>query len=447
VVDPLSETVEPSKRSTLDVELHRRGLRIVECPDRTSIGRLIECRATPLVIGRGTPPPNHIPDPAVSREHARLIPGGGALTIEHAGGKSGTFVNTQRLTGPQVLTDGDIVTIGDTLLVVDHSPSPDHLPAADNASTTSASELIGVSLYTERLRRAIDTLARGGGHVLLLGETGTGKEVAARALHRASGRRGAFIAVNCAALPSEIAESELFGHKKGAFTGAARDREGFFVEAAGGTLFLDEIGDLLSPIQAKLLRVLEDGLVQPLGGSDLIRVDVRVVCATQPERADATLRSDLLARISEWTLELSPLAMHRADILALWRHFEETEGPPPPRTLTTDLAEQLLLYDWPQNVRELRNLRRRLSALAGTKQTYDLSMLPKTFRQDRSAAPQKPVVSAGTPAKETLEALLLEYGGNVRRMADERGWHRTQIYRWAKRYGIDIERVRREPEE
>jgi DNA-binding NtrC family response regulator len=228
--------------------------------------------------------------------------------------------------------------------------------------------LLGDSMAMRRVRDQIRLCAATPGRVLITGETGTGKEVVARAIHAQSERKlGPWIAVNCAAVPSELIESELFGHEKGAFTGALRTRRGKFEQADGGTLFLDEIGDMPAHMQAKLLRVLEEGEIERIGGDRRLRVDVRVVSATNRDlRSDISIgrfREDLFHRLNVVTIHLAPLRDRRDDVPVLWAHFSESlsrlSGL---RAVETDgqLMARLQRHNWPGNVRELRNTVERL---------------------------------------------------------------------------------------
>jgi DNA-binding NtrC family response regulator len=451
----------------------RRCLRIVDSPDRAAIGRAFDPQR-PLIIGRAGEAEGAIGDPLMSREHARIgsTKGIDLYFIEDLQTRNGTFLNGARVDGLLSVTAGDVLCLGATLIVVDEEPDPDSLPAARGVDGSPVKELVGVSFAAERLRQSIVTAASGPGSVLIMGPTGAGKEVAARAIHRLSGRSGAWVPVNCAAIPAEIAEAEFFGYRKGAFTGADRDRDGFFVQAEGGTLFLDEIGDLPMPLQAKLLRVLEEGEIQPLGGGSIRQIDVRVVAATHVDLAPSRFRRDLLARLGDWVLHLPPLIERCADILVLWDHFQKLDGnitAPLPRT--PELSEALLLHEWPMNIRELRKLTRRLTAMAGPNRALDLDDLPEALQapvrnRDPNAAPQpkpekpkrgkqaSPQSSAVSPAeadtqevreppsKEVLEAALKSAAGNMKRVADELGCHRTQLYRWARRYGLDPDSYR-----
>src|SRR5215475_5981042 len=224
--------------------------------------------------------------------------------------------------------------------------------------------LIGNSEAMQRVRSMIEKVAETDATVLVRGESGTGKELVAREIHeRNSARRnGSFVAVNCAALPSELIESELFGHEKGAFTGAAARREGKFEQADGGTLFLDEIGDMSANVQAKLLRALEERRIERLGGDESIPVDVRIVSAThralEEEIAEGNFRADLFYRLRVVTIDIAPLRARREDIPVLASAFAiqaaERHGLPG-RGLSRDALRKLMEYQWPGNVRELRN--------------------------------------------------------------------------------------------
>ena len=225
--------------------------------------------------------------------------------------------------------------------------------------------------------------------IILEGETGTGKEMVAGALHRWSGRGGPLVAVNCAALPEALAEGELFGYRRGAFTGADRANPGFFRSADGGTLLLDEISDLPLALQAKLLRVLEQREVHPLGEARPVPVDVRVVVAGQQSLMESArtgrFRPDLLARLDGLTVKLPPLRARREDVVPLFSRFLETFGRGRAPAFESDLAERLCVHDWPFNVRELVLLTRRLLALHEPDTTLRAHHLPERIGQDAPA--------------------------------------------------------------
>jgi transcriptional regulator with GAF, ATPase, and Fis domain len=443
------------RRRQLPVEVPtRQRLRVVHSPDAEAVGRVVAVDARGVVLGRGRGAPETFADARMSSRHARIgSTSPDELFIEDLGSGNGTFVSGRLSSGRTTLHPGDVLSLGETLIVVDTDADADDLPVAPHVRAGPIPGLIGGSLAADRLRRSLTTVARGGGAVLLLGPTGVGKEVAARAIHELSGRDGEWIAVNCAAVPSEIAEAELFGYRKGAFTGADADRPGHFVRASGGTLFLDEIGELSASIQAKLLRVLEDGTVQPLGGGPERKVDVRIVAATHVDLAGSSFRDDLLARLADWTLHLPPLADRRADVLELWRYWVGSVDASP-RVMTAEFAEALLLHDWPMNIRELKKLAVRVARLSPPGVPLDLPSLPRDMqapiriRYEMEPAPiptpRAPSTDGGDlgPGREALEAALQAARGNVKKAAIDNGWHRTQLYRWIKRAGIDPQRYR-----
>ena len=239
-----------------------------------------------------------------------------------------------------------------------------------------ARALLGVSAALRRIAEEIDQIASSRLAVLILGETGTGKELVARALHEKSPRaKRPFVTVNCGALPESLLEGELFGHKRGAFTGATRDRRGLLEEADGGTLFLDEVGEMSPALQVKLLRVIETGELRPLGSNDLVEVDVRVVSATHRDLEQAieeeSFRQDLFYRLNGACLYVPPLRRRRVDIPFLAQHFAEEFGEELARrvVLGDDFIDALSQRDFPGNVRELRNAVQRAIALAQPGQT------------------------------------------------------------------------------
>jgi transcriptional regulator with AAA-type ATPase domain len=292
--------------------------------------------------------------------------------------------------------------------------------------------------------------------IVIEGETGTGKEMVAGAIHRWSGRRGPLVAVNCAALPETLAEGELFGYRRGAFTGADRANPGFFRSADGGTLLLDEISDLPLPLQAKLLRVLEQREVQPLGEPRPVPIDVRVVVAGQQSLMESSrgghFRADLLARLDGLTVKLPPLRARREDVLPLFSHFLESFGQRGAPAFESDLAERLCAHDWPFNVRELVLLARRLLALHDTETTLLAHHLPERIGHEVEAADPRP--SAPTlrpPARATaaepvqlpaLVSALRASGGNVARAAAILGISRQRAYRLMEGQAIDLEGMR-----
>ena len=421
---------------------------VVDSPDASAIGRRFELDGTTLTVGRNAKGPGAIADLRLSRQHLRLAgPGPERMEVEDLGTRNGSFLDGQPLTRPTPLLVGQVLSAGDTLWVVDEPPRLEELPSHPEASGV-VPEVVGASALILALRRSIETLASVPGSVLILGPTGVGKEIVARALHRYSRRAGPFIALNCAAIPQEIAEAELFGARKGAYTGAVVDRPGAFVEAHGGTLFLDELGELSRPLQAKLLRVLEERQVQPVGGGPPVPVDVRVLAATNATLDQDQFRSDLFARLAQFVLRIPPLAARRADVLPLWDHFMRIEGQGGERPRTPELSEALLLHDWPMNGREVLRLVRLLLMVGMPGVPCGLDELPEALqapllRRDQEAPVQDqgPSEDVG-PGKSALEELLRRAQGNITTVASELGVHRQQVYRWIRRLRLDVRQFR-----
>src|SRR5678815_5102621 len=286
------------------------------------------------------------------------------------GSKNGILVNGDpaRVT---TLTDGDVIEAGGTLLMFREDGDP-HDADSDRDLAAETTTPIPFRTVSRELEHRIDQLtkiARASVAVLIRGETGTGKELIARAIHDASGRRGAFVPINCGALPRNLIESELFGHRRGAFSGASEERDGLVRRANGGTLFLDEIAELPEESQVALLRVLQEGEVRPVGASDTIKVDVRVVAAThqdlQARISDGRFRQDLYARLSGFEVSLPPLRDRREDLGSLISTILPRIATHPHRiTLHRSAARLLLRYGWPLNIRELEQALRAAVALA-----------------------------------------------------------------------------------
>jgi len=281
--------------------------------------------------------------------------------------------------------------------------------------------------------------------VLITGETGAGKEVAARALHLAGPRsRGPFVAVNCTALPEHLLESELFGHVRGAFTGAVQNRAGRFEQAHGGAIFLDEIGDLPLDLQAKLLRVIQEREFQRLGSSETIRVDARVIAATNCDLErrieEGKFREDLFYRLNVVPIVMPPLRRRPSDIPLLARHFVEAvcraEGVSP-KTLTADAIDRLSAYPWPGNVRELENAIEMAVALSGDRAVLGATDFPLATRTRLTGAPAAPLSlpDCGMNYEQTVASIernilrhaLARTGGNKKAAAELLGLKRTTL--------------------
>jgi two-component system, NtrC family, nitrogen regulation response regulator NtrX len=306
--------------------------------------------------------------------------------------------------------------------------------------------LIGESEAMKKLEQQIRSAAPAATRVLITGENGSGKEIVARTLHRLSPRADQpFIDVNCAAIPEELIESELFGHRKGAFTGAIDERKGKFELADGGTLFLDEVGDMSLKTQAKVLRVLQEQTFQRVGGQQTIKVDVRVLAATnkslEEEIGNGNFRSDLYYRLNVIPIEVPPLRARGDDIVLLAEHFLRrfaAETGQPKKKLSGGGAAKLRAHHWPGNVRELRNVIERLAILlpGETIEAEDVQLGSRTE--------VAPVIGSGLSLRDAREQFekqyilerLREYAGNVSRTAESLGVERSNLYRKMDAYGI-----------
>jgi len=327
------------------------------------------------------------------------------------------------------------------------------------AGAVPGTQLIGSSPDMQMIRALIGRVAPSRAAGLVTGESGTGKELVARRIHEESGRSGEFVAINCGAIPDHLLESELFGHERGAFTGAQRARAGRFELAKGGTLFLDEIGDMPTAMQVKLLRVLQERVVERVGGTTGIPVDIRVVAATHrdlPARiADGHFREDLFYRLSVFPIEISPLRDRPEDIPPLVDALSERiAGRHGVRVqLTRAAMVALCAYDWPGNVRELANLVERL-AVVRPHGTVDVVNLPRRLRGDSAeedamsptiaASPDPALPAGGLDLKahlagierDLIAAALQEAGGVVQQAAERLGVGRTTLVEKIRRHEL-----------
>jgi hypothetical protein len=380
----------------------------------------------------------------VSRRHALLRRGGNATkaTLADLGSRNGVRVNGRRIASVE-LDHGDVIRVGGWVGVVTCGPDNfgEPVPGLWGGDVLAAA--------VAPLRSA----AMGDLPIVLEGETGSGKEVAARGIHDLSGRAGPFVAVNCAALPEGLAEGELFGYRRGAFTGADRGSPGLFRSAEGGTLLLDEVADLHLAVQAKLLRVIEQHEVLPLGETRPVAINARIVVACQqPLRGDVAagrFRADLLARLDGLTVRLPALREHREDILPLFAHllcsFRGGWAP----AMETSFVERLCLYDWPFNVRELLLLGRKLAALFKDESTLLGQHLPERIGEqalaDALASAPVPAATANDPVElPALISALRSSGGNVARAAAMMGITRQRAYRLMEAQGVDLQELRKQ---
>ncbi|MPT53126.1 sigma-54 dependent transcriptional regulator [Delftia sp.] len=304
-------------------------------------------------------------------------------------------------------------------------------------------ELVSDSEAMRQVFKRIGLAADSDATVLVLGETGTGKELVARALHRNSARaERPFVAVNCAAIPADLMESELFGHVKGAFTGAVSDRAGRFREAQGGTLFLDEVGDMPLPTQAKILRALQEREITPVGASRALPVNVRIIAATHRDLPDAVrqgrFREDLWYRLQVVPVHLPPLRERLGDVLLLAEHFLRQGGGASPKRLGADAARLLLAHDWPGNVRELRNAMERAALLCPG------PVIGPEHIGLQPAAANGPAIDWNGPLapavaqleREMVTRALAATMGNRAEAARRLGLSRQQLYRKLAEFGL-----------
>lgn len=396
-----------------------------------------------------------LPVHAVSRRHVAFHPSGDHWCIKDLDSTNGTLVDGQLVfEGP--LEHGQELRVGDAVLKFVEDDLQHYAPYRIDGSLLPGTQrlcqdenpILG-GYQMDAVSRQLQKVADSPLSVLLLGESGTGKEVAASYLHSQSRRRGPLRALNCAALPNNLLESELFGYRKGAFSGADRDKPGLIQSADGGTLLLDEIGDMPVEAQAKLLRVLQSKELMPLGATRAVHVDVRVLAATHRDLGELIrtggFRRDLYARLNEFTLRLPPLRDRKEDIWLLLRAFLKRHNRP---TLAPSFGFMLgaLHYDWPLNVRELESCAKRCAVLAERDEITE-ALLPPAVREAMQGygLPLLEAAAAGVPAApnaEELGRLLAFRSGNVAAVARDLGKARMQVHRWVKRYNIDLKAFR-----
>lgn len=383
-----------------------------------------------LSIGRDEAAALRLSGTGVSRNHGELYRQGPLYVIRDLGSTNGTWLGGRKVEHAPV-APGSVLRIGEWVGVF-----------AEREETAAefgeiAPDLFGGAELSAELA-PLKNAARSTLPVLVIGETGTGKERVAHATHHFSERGGPFLAVNCAALPEALAEAELFGYRRGAFTGAERANQGYFRAAHGGTLFLDEMPELTPALQAKLLRVLEDGNVTGLGESTATTVDVRIVSASQrPLRelvAQGRLRKDLAARLSGLELKLPRLEERRGDIASLFAHLLRRLSGGRPPAAEARLVEALCLHDWPENVRELELTARRLLAVHGHEPKLKRQHLPAELMalnddSPNATRPSQPPRDRREHDLSAIKRALAENGGNVKAAANELGISRQRIYR------------------
>jgi transcriptional regulator with GAF, ATPase, and Fis domain len=448
------------------------GLVLLYSPSFRSLAPAYPFVAGEIVVGRDPTCAVVLDDHAVSRQHARIVNERGVFRVVDLDSRNGTFVDGERVQAA-TLEPLHELRVGDALFKFVSHEAEQYVPyridgAVDGVMPPPhpARGAIGGFVFS-RARAELARVAITDLSCILLGESGTGKEVLAREVHRLSGRRGAFVPIHCAAIPQNLFESELFGFRRGAFSGADRDKPGLVHQAHEGTLFLDEIGDMPIDVQVKLLRVLQFHEVLPLGATRSEHVDLRVVCATHRELyrmvQAGSFRGDLFARISEHITVIPPLRERKEDVFALTQAFIGLSGRRVEPSFGFMMA--LLGYDWPFNVREIQSAIKRAVALAEGG-ILEPRHLPPTVlegssehargsagvgRPDlrlRASDPRPPARSSGegfsrgVPTEATMRELLARHAGNVAAVGRELGKGRMQVHRWVKRYGLSLEDYR-----
>ena len=410
-----------------------------------------------LVIGRGTRAVRreqdgavrrlviHVPDQRMSGVHARIRRSGDGFVLEDAGSKNGTLVNGHAC-GRLALADGDFLQLGCSFFSFRFTGTDRGDFTPDLGPNTSPGTWTMLPDLAESFAR-LEQLARATVPILILGESGTGKELVARAVHQISRRSGPLVAVNCGALPSTLVEAELFGYRKGAFSGAIEDRAGLVRVSDHGTLLLDEVGDLPPSAQPALLRVLQEREVMSVGATRATPVDLRVVSATHRDlealEESGCFRADLRARLAGYTMRLPPLRERREDVgLLIGVLLRRLAGDRAANyTLTPAIGHSLLTHSWPLNVRELEQCLMAALAMGGSEITScDLRMArartPVTPKAGGTRSPRS--LSAPEQAqRDELAELLRVHAGNISAVARTLGKERIQIRRWLKRFGLE----------
>ena len=384
-------------------------------------------------------------DQSVSAKHARISQTGQGFEIIDLDSRNGTFVDGVAVK-QQPLRDGALLFLGGHAAVF-RLLTDDALSAIDADLRTPLGPVSTASPAMAAAMRKLRRLAPTSDPIFLTGETGTGKEVYSRATHRASGRRGKFVAINCAAIPVELVESELFGYVRGAHSQATQSKRGLIEQADGGTLFLDELGDMPRPAQAKLLRFLQDREVLALGSTEARKVDTRVIAATSDldGAQGAGLRKDLLMRLGTQPVLLPPLRERAEDLGVLIRHFMGAEVVP----FDNAAFLALCLYAWPGNVRELEKVVREALLSREKETTIRLEHLPPSVSErlrrpaKASQVTRRPPTTA--PGKEELESLLRQQSGRVSDVARRLGCQSSVVWRWIKRHQLDAANFRKPP--
>lgn len=415
---PIHETVrvERGARGVVRLEVDALVVEVISGPDRGLRRTLPFSR---LKIGKSPACGLVLSDPAVSSEHAEVVFSEAGVHLADLGSTNGTWLGGTKL-AEATLAPGAEVRLGETVLRFGRDRCEFTAEAGEGESFQG---LVGGSPAMREVYGLLQAVGPTGASVLLTGESGTGKEVAARALHEASGRPGPFVVFDAAATDAEMVRSQLFGHGKGAFTGAASARAGAFREADGGTLFLDELGELPLDLQPRLLRALERREVTPVGADRPVPVDVRVVAATHRDLpamvASGAFRGDLYHRLAVFPIELPPLRARPEDLPALVRKLASVGGWA--LDLSPGAEAALRAHAWPGNVRELRNVLERAAILARGRPVTpdDLRLTPAA--RPAMAPPPGGIETLEAAERRLIEAALERHGGDRAKAAAELG--------------------------
>jgi DNA-binding NtrC family response regulator len=410
---------------------------------RTAAGAAVPIDVDPVVVGRDSNAQIVLPDPEVSALHCELRATREGIAVRDLGSTNGTFAGTLRVTEALVTARTEL-TVGRSTLVVEPSGASKKV---DVGYSDRFGPLVGRSPRMRRVFSVLERIAPTALSVLVLGETGTGKELAARAIHEASPRKGhPFVVVDCGSIPATLAESLLFGHEKGAFTGASERRAGALLEADGGTLFLDELGELPPDLQPKLLRALSERQVKRVGGSAFEPIDVRVVAATRRnlsvEMNEGRFRSDLFFRIAQVRIELPPLRERDQDVALLVedvcaRAGRKEHAP----AVVAWIAQRMGAHDWPGNVRELVNVASVAVTLVDQPGAIDdvltLSREPPEAPRQLGAFAEAKRGAVAAFEREYFTNLSTAARGNVSEMARQAGMERHHVRAYLRKYGIE----------
>ena len=397
----------------------------------------------PLVVGQSAECDLVLVDDAVSRQHCRLSLTPRGLLVEDLGSKNGTFVGNVRILAALVEPDTKIIA-GGSRLVPGRAGAAASVPLSRGVRFGDA---VGCGVTMRALFAQLERAARTEETVLLLGESGTGKEVLARALHTESPRRsGPFVVLDCTALAPTLLEAELFGHTRGAFTGASESRVGLLEQAHGGTLFIDEVGELPLDLQPKLLRAIEARQYRPVGGADWRSFDARVVAATHRDLrvrvANGAFREDLYYRFAVFEMRVPALRDRREDIPLLVERFLASMSPPrTPADLPPGAVDVLSSHHWPGNVRELRNIVARIVVFPEHLERAVGAATQASGRPDMARLLRLPLREARDLVVDEFErsyltARLAEHAGSVARAAESIGVSRQFAYRLLEKYGL-----------